>query len=91
MVHPLGVCVCVFFFFFKNLLNYLFYSVRVELIYNVVLVSGVQQRASVTYTFSYNAYIFTLFQTLDPYRLLQSIEESSLYCTVGPCWLSIFI
>ena len=88
MVNPLGVC---FKKKKKNLLNYLFYSVRVELIYNVVLVSGEQQRASVTYTFSYNTYIFILFQILDPYRLLQSIEESSPYCRVGPCWLSIFV
>ena len=27
-----------------------------------------------------------LFQTLFPYKLLQSIEFSSLCYTVGPCW-----
>ena len=71
MVNPLGVQ-----FFFLILLNYLFYSVRVELIYNVVLVSGVQQRASVTYTFSYNTYIFILFRFLthiDYYRVLRRV------------------
>ena len=30
-----------------------------------------------------------LFQILFPFRLLQSIKQSSLCCTVGPCWLSI--
>ena len=30
-----------------------------------------------------------LFHILFPYSLLQNIEESSLCCTVGPCWLSI--
>ena len=30
-----------------------------------------------------------LSHTLFPYSLLQNIEESSLGCTVSPCWLSI--
>ena len=55
---------------------------NVEMIYNVVLVSGVQQ--------SYSLYIYILFQILFHYRLLQDIGYSSLCCTVGPCCLSIF-
>ena len=30
-----------------------------------------------------------LFKILFPFRLLQSTEQSSLCCTIGPCWLSI--
>ena len=51
---------------------------------NVVLVSGVQQSDSVIHR-----HVFTLFKILFPFRLLQSIEQSSLYFTVGPCWLSV--
>ena len=54
------------------------------MIYNVVLVSGVQQSDSVIHT-----HISILFQILFPYRLLQSTGESSLCYTVGPHWLSI--
>ena len=56
--------------FFKNL----FYT-GVQLIYNVVLVSSVQQSDSVIH-------ISILFQILFPRGLLQSIEQSSLYYTV---------
>ena len=69
----------VFFFFF----NFLFY-IRVKLINNVVLVSGVQQSDSVIHI-----HVSLLFQILFPIRLLQNIEQSSLCYTVGPCWLSI--
>ena len=34
-------------------------------------------------------YFFFFFQILLPYRLLQSIEYSSLCYPAGPCWLSI--
>ena len=34
-------------------------------------------------------HVSILFQILFPFRLLQSIEQSSLFYTVGPCWLSI--
>ena len=54
-----------------------------ELIYNVVLVSGVQQSDSDIHT-----YIST-FLILFLYRLLQNIEYRSLWYTVGPCWLPI--
>ena len=51
---------------------------------NVVLVSGVQENDLVIHI-----HVSILFQVLFPFRLLQSIEQSSLCYTVGPCWLSI--
>ena len=54
------------------------------MINNVVLVSGVQPSDSVI-----RIHISIPFQILFPFRLLQSIEQSSLCYTVGPCWLSI--
>ena len=56
------------------------------MIYNVVLVSGVQQSDSVTLILTH---VSILFQILFPIRLLQNIKQSSLCSTVGPCWLSI--
>ena len=56
----------------------------VQLIYNVVLVSGVQQSGSVIHT-----HVSLLFQIIFLFRLLHNIEQSSLCSTVGPCWLSI--
>ena len=35
------------------------------------------------------SYISILFQIISQFRLLQSFEQSSLCCTVGPCRLSI--
>ena len=55
------------------------------MIYNVVLVSGVQQSDSVICIYIYQFF----FQILSHYRLLQDIEYSSLCYTVGSCWLSI--
>ena len=49
-----------------------------------VLVSGVQQSDSVIHIHG-----SILFQILFPFRLLQSIEQSSLCYTAGPCWLPI--
>ena len=34
-------------------------------------------------------HVSILFQILSPFRLLQSVEQSYLCCTVGPCWLFI--
>ena len=51
---------------------------KVQLIYNIVLVSGVSK---VVQLYS--------FQILFLYRLLQSIEYNSLYHRVGPCCLSV--
>ena len=64
-------------------LKFLYY-IEVQLINHVVLVSGVQQSDSVMHI-----HVSILFQILFPFRLLQNIEQSSLCCTVGPCWLSI--
>ena len=55
-----------------------------QLIYNAVLVSGVQQSDSVMHI-----RVAILFQILFPFRLLQNIDQSSLYYAVGPCLLSI--
>ena len=54
------------------------FYVILQLIYNVFLVSGVQQSDSVIPT-----HISILFQTLFPYRLLQNTEQSSLCYTAG--------
>ena len=73
------------FIFLVTSIIYLFiYLFGVELIYNVVLVSGVQQSNSVIHM-----HIYILFPILFHYRLLQDIEYSSLYHTVGPCCLFI--
>ena len=65
------------FFFFFN-----FYWSIVDL--QCCFSSGVQQSESVIHI-----HISTLFQILFPYRSLQSIGQSSLCYTAGPCWLSI--
>ena len=49
------------------------------MINNVVLVSGVQESDSVIHI-----HVSILFQILFPFRLLQSIEQSSLCCIVSP-------
>ena len=53
------------FIYFKKFLFY----VGVELIYNVVLISGIQQSDSVI-----DIHICILFQILFPFRLLPNIE-----------------
>ena len=50
-----------------------------------MLVSGVEQSDSVIHIL-----VSILFQIILPFRLLQSTEQISLHCTVGPCWLSCF-
>ena len=52
---------------------------------NVMIVSGVQRRDSANHI-----HVSILPQTPLPSRLPHDIEQSSLCCTVGPCWLSIF-
>ena len=52
----------------------LFFLIEVQLIYNVVLVSGIQQSDSVIHI-----HIPILFQILFPFRLLQNIEFPVLY------------
>ena len=74
------VCVCVYIYisyiFSKNYCKYF--------IYNVVLVSGVQQRESVIHR-----HISTLIQILFQYRPKQSIEYSPLCYTAGHYLLSV--
>ena len=53
----------------RSLLFFFIFYIGVHLIYNVVLVSGVQQSDSVIHL-----HIFILFQIIFPYRLLQSTE-----------------
>ena len=68
---------------FSNLFCFLFaffFKIEVQLIYNIMLVSGIQQSNSDTY----------IFQILLHYRLLQDIEYSSLCYAVSPWCLSIF-
>ena len=60
--------------------------IGVQLIYNVVLVSGVPQSESVIHIL----YIYPLFfKILLPYRPLQSIQQSSMCYIVGSYQLSI--
>ena len=47
-----------------------------------MLVSGIQQSDSVIHYLFFLKFFFS-------FRLLQNIEQSSLCCIVGPCWLSI--
>ena len=68
----------------ENTFFFFLIFIGVQLIYNVVLVSGVQQSESVMHI-----HISTLFQIVFPYRSLQSTEQSSLCCTVGLYQLSI--
>ena len=65
----------------RSFLNFLFYT-GVYPINNVVIVSSGQWRDSAIHT---HVSIFP--QTPLPSRLPHDIEQSSLCCTVGPCWL----
>ena len=66
---------------------YFIYLIEVQLTYNVVLDSGIQQSDSayiymcVCVCIYIYIYIYILFQILFPYRLLQNIELSSL-CSI---------
>ena len=60
------------------------FCIEVYLINNVMIVSGEQWRDS-----AMHIYVSILPQTLLPYRLLHNSEQSSLCCTIGPCWLPI--
>ena len=62
-----------YYFILSNVKIFFFSLIEVSLIYNVVLVSGVQQSDSVVYT-----YISIFVHILFPYWLLQSTEYSSL-------------
>ena len=64
-------------------LIFLFYT-ELQMINNVVIVSGGQQRDS-----AIHIHESILPQTSLPSRLPYNIEQSSLCYSVGPCWLSI--
>ena len=57
-----------------------FFLIGIQLIYNVVLVSGIQKNDSIVHI-----HISILFQIIFSFRLLQSIGQSSLCYTVGYC------
>ena len=63
-------------------LPFLIFLTEVELIYNIVFISVVQQSGSVIHIWALFFYI------LFHYGLLQDIEYSSLCNTEGPCCLS---
>ena len=63
-------------------------KIEIQLIYNVVLISGIQQSDSVIHTYIY-IYIYLLFQILFHYRLLQDTEYRSLSYRLGPFCLSV--
>ena len=67
----------------SSFFNFLVY-IGIQLINNIVLVSGVQQSDSVI-----RIHVSILFQVLFSFRLLQNTEQSSLCYTVDLCWLSI--
>ena len=75
---PNQMCIWSSYHFFLSLSLFKIF-IGIQLIYNVVLVSGVQQNESVTHI-----HIFTLFLILFPHRPLQSIEENSLGYIVSP-------
>ena len=62
--------------------------IRIQLIYNVVLVSAVQQSEPVIYIYAHT-HISTLFKSLFPYRSLQTIGQSFLCYAVGSYWLPV--
>ena len=64
------------------------FFIEVQLIYNILLVSGGQQSESVLYIY---IYIYILFQILFHYKLLHDIEYSSLCNTVDPCLSALYI
>ena len=61
----------------RKVLLFLFVVVEVQLIYNVVPISAVQQSVTYTYIFFFNIYIFF------HYGVSQDIESSSLCSTLG--------
>ena len=73
---------------FFNVNSVFFLLIAVELIYNVVLVSSIQQSDSVIHM---SIYLYILFQIIFCYRLLQDTEFSSVCYTGDLCCLPVFI
>ena len=65
----------------------LFIVIEVPLIYNIVLVSGIQPSDSIIHICMYTSVFF--FSILFHYTLLQDIDYSSLCYAVNPCCLYI--
>ena len=83
-----------FFFFFFFFFNF----IGVQLTDHAVLVSGVQQSEYIymcvcvyiyPFLIQFYIYIYIYLHSFFPYRLLQSIEQTSLCYTVGPCQISV--
>ena len=62
---PFGTLVCFFL-----IILFVYFFIEVELIYNVVLVSGVRQSDSVIYM-----HVSIILQVIFPFRLLQNIFD----------------
>ena len=62
----------------------LYFYFGVQLMNNVVMASSGEQRDS-----AIHIHVSILPRTPLPSSLSHNVEQSSLYCTVGPCWLSI--
>jgi len=69
-------------FYFKKIYLFFYWSI-------VDLQCCISFRSAKWFRYIY-AYIRIIFQILFPYMLLQNIVYSSLYCTVGPCYLPIW-
>ena len=67
-----------------SLLKTFYFVLGVYPINNVVIVSGKQRRDS-----AIHVHVSVLLQTPLPSKLPHSIEQSSMCCTIGPCWLTI--
>jgi len=69
----------------RNSISLFFFLIEVQLVNNIVLVSGVQQSDLIIHM-----YVQIFFKILFHYRLLQDIAPSSLHYTINPCCLSYF-
>ena len=82
LVREGSICVYyIHYIFFFNFLDFILYCV---IAVNIVIVSGEQRRNS-----AMHIHVSILPQTPLPTRLLHNIEQSSIFYTLGPCWLSI--
>ena len=62
-----------------------FFLIEIQLIYNIVLVSGVRQSDCYMYVFI-QLFFFRFFSIIDYYKILSISQYLTI---VGPCWLSI--
>ena len=78
LCHPPSVTPCPDHYFFCRLKIFL---IEIQLIYNVLLVSDIQQSDSVIHAYIYIFFRYVLFH----HRLLQDIDYSSLCYTISTC------